>query len=68
MDGYAELLGRDTERRRVERFVSDVQISAGYIHPGYPLMMMLDITTTMVDTYLPKARSLNRKEDLSNLR
>ena len=49
MDGYAELLGRDTERRRVERFVSDVQISAGYMHSGYPLMTMLDITTTMVD-------------------
>lgn len=49
MDRYAELLGRDPQRRRAERFVPDVQISAGYMHAGYPLMTMLDITTTMVD-------------------
>lgn len=49
MDCYADLLGRDHQRRRAERFVSDVQISAGYMHSGYPLMTMLDITTTMVD-------------------
>lgn len=49
MDKYAELLGRAEQRRRIERFVSDVQISAGYMHAGYPLMTMLDITTTMVD-------------------
>ncbi len=49
MDRYAELLGRDPQRRRLERFVPDVQISAGYMHAGYPLMTMLDITTTIVD-------------------
>jgi len=49
MDRYAELLGRDPQRRRIERFVPDVQISAGYMHSGYPLMTMMDITTTMVD-------------------
>lgn len=49
MDRYAELLGRDRQRRRLERFVPDVQISAGYMHAGYPLMTMLDITTTIVD-------------------
>ena len=49
MDRYAELLGRPPQRRRIERFVSDVQISAGYMHSGYPLMTMLDITGTMVD-------------------
>jgi len=49
MDRYAELLGRETQRRRLERFVPDVQISAGYMHSGYPLMTMLDITTTIVD-------------------
>ncbi len=49
MDRYMELLGLPPERRRVERFVSDLQISAGYMHSGYPLMTMLDITTTMVD-------------------
>ncbi|MHC4732958.1 MAG: M60 family metallopeptidase [Planctomycetota bacterium] len=49
MDRYAELLGRDQQRRRLERFVPDIQISAGYMHAGYPLMTMLDITTTIVD-------------------
>jgi len=49
IDRYSELLGRETQRRRRERFVPDVQISAGYMHAGYPLMTMLDITTTMVD-------------------
>jgi hypothetical protein len=49
MDCYAELLGLSPQRRRIERFVSDVQISAGYMHAGYPLMTMLDITSTMVD-------------------
>ena len=49
MDRYAELLGREPQRRRLERFVPDVQISAGYMHAGYPLMTMLDITTTIVD-------------------
>jgi hypothetical protein len=48
LDRYAELLGRPAERRRPERFVSDVQISAGYMHSGYPLMTMLDIVPTMV--------------------
>ncbi|MHC4640401.1 MAG: M60 family metallopeptidase [Planctomycetota bacterium] len=49
MDHYADLLGRNPQRRRLERFVPDVQISAGYMHAGYPLMTMLDITTTIVD-------------------
>ncbi len=49
MDRYMELLGLPPARRRIERFVSDVQISAGYMHSGYPLMTMLDITGTMVD-------------------
>jgi hypothetical protein len=49
MDCYADLLGRQQQRRRVERFVSDLQISAGYMHSGYPLMTMLDITNAMVD-------------------
>lgn len=49
MDCYAELLARSPQRRRIERFVADVQIGAGYMHSGYPLMTMLDITSTMVD-------------------
>jgi len=55
MDLYAELLGRSPQRRRLERFVPDVQLSAGYMHSGYPLMTMLDITGTMVDIERIKA-------------
>ncbi|MBI9017841.1 MAG: hypothetical protein JEZ07_11345 [Phycisphaerae bacterium] len=46
MDNYADLLGRDHNRKRTERFVCDVQISAGYMHSGYPLMAGLDIAET----------------------
>jgi hypothetical protein len=31
-----------TTRERPERFVSDVQISVGYMHSGYPIMCFLD--------------------------
>jgi len=31
---------------RPERFVSDVLISAGYMHSGYPIMMHLDVAET----------------------
>lgn len=49
MDHYARFLGKGLKRRRTERFVSDVQISAGYMHSGYPLMVGLDITSTIID-------------------
>ncbi|MBN1418042.1 MAG: M60 family metallopeptidase [Planctomycetes bacterium] len=48
LDCYARLLGRSPERRRPERFVADIQIGAGYMHSGYPLMTMLDIVPVMV--------------------
>ena len=49
MDSCADLLGKDHARRRAERFATDTQISAGYMHSGYPLMAGLDIGSTMVD-------------------
>jgi Peptidase M60, enhancin and enhancin-like/N-terminal domain of M60-like peptidases len=42
MDSCAELLTRPLDRQRPERYVSDVQISAGYMHSGYPIMTWLD--------------------------
>ena len=42
MDACADLAGIDRNRPSPERFVSDVQISAGYMHSGYPLMCFLD--------------------------
>lgn len=37
-----ELANTTSERRRPERIVPDVQISAGYMHSGYPIMTHLD--------------------------
>jgi hypothetical protein len=42
MDAAADLAGIERERRSPERFVCDVQISAGYMHSGYPVMAHLD--------------------------
>lgn len=49
MDSCADLLGKGHDRKRAERFVTDTQISAGYMHSGYPLMAGLDIGSTFVD-------------------
>lgn len=35
--------GAEPMPARPERFVSDAQISAGYMHSGYPIMMWLDV-------------------------
>lgn len=37
-----ELAGTAAERRRPERVVCDQQISAGYMHSGYPIMAWMD--------------------------
>lgn len=49
LDSCAELAARPLERRRPERYVADIQISAGYMHSGYPIMTLLDIPKVMVD-------------------
>lgn len=49
MDCCADLAARPRERQRPERYVADVQISAGYMHAGYPIMTHLDIAPVMVD-------------------
>ena len=48
-DACAELAARPLERRRPERYVADVQISAGYMHAGYPLMTHLDAAEVVTD-------------------
>ena len=40
-----ELAGTAAKRRRPERIVADVEISAGYMHSGYPIMTHLDAAT-----------------------
>ncbi|MBM4087378.1 MAG: hypothetical protein FJ272_21510, partial [Planctomycetes bacterium] len=49
LDACAELAGLPLERERPERYVADVQISAGYMHSGYPIMTHLDAAAVMVD-------------------
>ncbi len=49
MELSAELAAWNTPRPRPERFVSDEQISAGYMHAGYPLMAHLDVREALVD-------------------
>ena len=46
---------------RPERFVADAQISAGYMHSGYPIMTWLDVVT-------PRAGKLPVLLDLQELR
>ena len=43
LDLDAELAARPLERRSPERLVTDEQISAGYMHAGYPIMTHLDV-------------------------
>ncbi|MFQ5748730.1 MAG: M60 family metallopeptidase [Planctomycetota bacterium] len=48
LDCYSELDGRPLPKRP-ERLVADLQISAGYMHAGYPIMTGLDAAPVMVD-------------------
>lgn len=42
LDAQADLATIPRDRKRPERIVPDVQISAGYMHSGYPIMTHLD--------------------------
>ncbi|GIV02386.1 MAG: hypothetical protein KatS3mg015_1216 [Fimbriimonadales bacterium] len=49
MDACADLATIPHERLRAERMVADVQISAGYMHAGYPIMVPTGEAKNMVD-------------------
>jgi hypothetical protein len=49
LDCDAALAGISSQRARPERYVPDVQISAGYMHSGYPIMTHLDAAPMMVN-------------------
>ncbi len=51
MDACAEVAGLPLERERPERMVCDRQISAGYMHSGYPVMTGMDVQKTFVDLH-----------------
>lgn len=48
-DAAADLAGIPRQRARPHRLVPDVQISAGYMHAGYPIMTHLDVQRAFVD-------------------
>ncbi|GAB4143338.1 MAG: hypothetical protein Fur0037_10900 [Planctomycetota bacterium] len=48
LDAAADLAARPRDRDRPERYCADVQISAGYMHSGYPIMTHLDAAADMV--------------------
>jgi hypothetical protein len=43
-----EITNQTAERKRPERIVADVQISAGYMHSGYPIMIPTSAAPEMV--------------------
>lgn len=47
-DAHATLAAIPLQPERPHRFVADVQISAGYMHSGYPIMTHLDAADDMV--------------------
>jgi len=49
LDADADLFGIDHDRPRAERFVLDRQISAGWMHSGYPIMAHLASTDEVLN-------------------
>ena len=52
LDGYADFAGIPHHRSRPERYCTDRQISAGYMHSGYPIMTGLDVASDFVSTHV----------------
>ncbi len=48
VEAQDEISNQATERKRPERIVADVQISAGYMHSGYPIMIPTSAAPEMV--------------------
>ncbi|MBC8139461.1 MAG: hypothetical protein H8F28_26585 [Fibrella sp.] len=57
MDAAADLYAIPRERRRQERYCVDRQISAGYMHSGYPIMTGDDVAKTFVDLRILRGSS-----------
>lgn len=48
VEAQDDITNQTAERRRPERIVSDIQISAGYMHSGYPIMIPVSAAPEMV--------------------
>ena len=52
----ARLTGLPAERRSAERFVCDVQLCAGYMHAGYPIMIPVSTAKDIVNLDVLKVK------------
>jgi hypothetical protein len=48
VEAQDDIANQTAERKRPERIVADVQISAGYMHSGYPIMVPVSAAPEMV--------------------
>ena len=55
VDAQDEISNQARERKRPERIVCDVQISAGYMHSGYPIMVPVSAADEMITFNKQKA-------------
>jgi hypothetical protein len=55
VDAQDEISNQAKDRKRPERIVCDVQISAGYMHSGYPIMVPVSAADEMVTFNKQKA-------------
>ncbi|KAM9812995.1 TRPM8 channel-associated factor homolog isoform 1-T2 [Syngnathus typhle] len=58
MKGIADLAAKPHKFPRKERFVADVQISYGWMHAGYPIMMHKASANALVNLELAKTEGL----------
>ncbi len=55
VDAQDEISNQAKDRKRPERYVCDVQISAGYMHSGYPIMVPVSAADEMITFNKAKA-------------
>ena len=55
VDAQDEISNQSKDRKRPERYVCDVQISAGYMHSGYPIMVPVSAADEMITFNKQKA-------------
>lgn len=65
-DAHATLATIPLQPKRPHRYVADVQISAGYMHSGYPIMTHLDAADEMVSLAKLKAGSWGLLHELGH--
>ncbi|MEO6788942.1 MAG: M60 family metallopeptidase, partial [Chthoniobacteraceae bacterium] len=55
VEAQDDISNQTAERKRPERYVCDVQISAGYMHSGYPIMVPVSAADEMITFNKTKA-------------